>query len=1445
MRKNKEARGGALLKFYSHTVKYRKTVFAAFAVMFVLCLAFWQLVSVNYDVNDYLPPETQSMISIEKMEEEFGGGIPNARVMVRGVSVPEALEYKSRLAAIDGVESVTWLDDAVDITAPMATLDASTVETYYKDENALFSVTVREDAYISATAEIRGLIGEDNAATGIAVSISDATTNTVKEIYKIAAFAVLFALFVLILTTRSWIDPLLILGGLGVAIVINSGTNIIFGEISFVTNAAGSILQLAVSLDYSVFLIHRFEECRTRQSDPEAAMAEALSLSTSSILSSGLTTVIGFLALVLMRFGIGPDLGLALAKGVAISLVTVLFFMPALTLAFVKLTDKTRHRALLPDFHSFGRFVRKASIPLVIVFLIAIAPAYLASNANSYYFGSSHIFGENTRLGADTAAIDEAFGESDTIALLVPRGDTANESSLSADLHAIPHITSIISYVDTVGAQIPTSYLDGGTLSQLESDGYSRMILTTDLPIESDETFRLVERVRETAAAHYGDGYYLAGQGVGTYDLMDTITSDMIKVNLIAIVAVFAVLLVTLRSVTLPFILVISIETAIWLNLSAPYFMDHRIYYIAYLIISTIQLGSTVDYAILLTERYRENRQTLDKRRAAEKTVGDVAVSILTSGSVLTVVGFLLGYISSNMLLAQLGIFIGRGALFSLGIVLFVLPGLLMLFDRLTRRGTPDHKITSEADETNMKKSDEKAPRAALYKRIAAAVLAVVMTALLGTPAFAADAAADTPTPKEEVVYVSLNDDGSVREINVVNIFELDKAGGIVDYGDYESVRNMTTTDGVDYENGKIKIDASAGRLYYEGKLKNAEMPWNISIRYYLDGREYKGSEIAGLDGSFKMTVDITENESYTKHGGGFFDGYALLASLTLDTDKCRDIKADGATAANVGGDKQLSYTILPGHGANIVITAEVTDFEAVGLSVNGVPLSLGIEIDDGAVTDKLSELADSAVKLDDGAAALGDGIDEIKAGFDELQSGADALEAGISKLSGGADAVADGSADAAAGAEAVRDGASALSGGIDELSAGIDKVKIALDEINANSPELVNGSEAIADALHRLSAGIDDMTAADGDLGRLGEASRQISSGIDELMAGAAALRDAANYNAYKKVMLDNGLDLDYVSTMNSLASVVLGGKITTAENGIAALEQEIAAAKANGEDTAALEAQSAQLKGELSQYTQIKQLIDASTANITGIRQYLNALGESAGALYDGISALDGGFAEYDSGVDTLAGAVSGLPSAMASLKDAIGMLSEEYAKLEAGIKTYTDSVAQVAEGYGAVSAGAAELSKSGEALSDGAGNLCDGIGAVSDGIDELSSGIAAIKGGSGELSGGIGRLSDGVDELSDGVKALADGTRALRGGTEGMDEKVSDAIDAMISSVVGKGVETGSFVSEKNTNVKSVQFVIKADGIAAPEPPAAPASSSERLTFWQKLLRLFGLY
>lgn len=675
-------------RLFKAIINHKRTVIIAFAIALVVCIFLTRGVGVNYDLIDYLPDSTPAMEGMEVMDLEFDEGVPNAQLMVPDISIAGAVELKQKLKEIDGVNEVTWLDDAADIYVPLQTLDQELVETYYKDNTALFSLTIESGKSIAAVDEARELAGPGCSMKGSVVNTAAVTESSTKEIQKLMLIVIPLCFLILLLTTSSFIEPVLFLATIGVAIAINNGTNIFFGEISFVTNASASILQLAVSIDYSIFLLHRFSDYRNEGMEASEAMVMALKKSFSSITASGATTAIGFAALILMRFKIGADMGIVMAKAIVISMISVLVLLPVLALVFCKLIDKTQHRSLMPSFKGFGNAVKKVRIPAVIIALVILVPCILAQQSNSYLYGSSKMLGPQTQTYKEQMLVEDSFGKTNQMVLLVEKGDTASEILLSEDIKALGNVTGVLSYVDTVGSTIPKSFLDKDTVAKFDSQNYSRMLITISTDLESEQTFETIENIRGIAKEYYGNGYHLVGESVGTYDMKQVVTVDMLEVNLIAIAAVFAVLLLTFRSLTLPLILVFVIEASIWINLSIPYFADTNIFFLVYLIISSVQLGATVDYAILFANRYLEERKQLVKKEALVKTVSKTTLSILTSASLLTLGGAMLGAITSNMLLKQMGFTLARGAVLSALLVLFVLPALLSLCDKIIQKTT-------------------------------------------------------------------------------------------------------------------------------------------------------------------------------------------------------------------------------------------------------------------------------------------------------------------------------------------------------------------------------------------------------------------------------------------------------------------------------------------------------------------------------------------------------------------------------------------------------------------------------------------------------------------------------------------------------------------------------------------------------------------------------------
>ncbi len=638
-------------------------------------------VSTNYDFSDYLPDNAQSTVGLGVFKDEFGENLPNTRVLYTDVTLPEALYVKQSIEKIPGVLNVIWLDDIYDISVPLDMGNETVVEDYYRDQNALYTVTISKDTQLDTVQAIRSLLADRGAISGSLVETADAMSSSAGEVPKIMLFAVPLVLLVLLLTTSSWIEPLLFLITIGIAISLNMGTNLYFGQISFVTATSAAILQFAVSMDYSIFLLHRFAEYREEGLDTQPAMVLAVKKAFSTVSASALTTIVGFWVLVFMKFKIGPDMGWVLAKGIAFSLITVMIFLPALIMVSEKWIEKTKHRVIVRDVNKFASTMVKMQVVVLVIVALLAVPAFLAQGKADFTFGASKFFSADTQVGKEKAMIEESFGKSNQMVLLVPKVNLSTEESFSKDLEEMTYVSSVISYTNTVGKEIPTNLLSEDQSEQFFSKNYNRIVVISNLDVEGPAVFELIDKIRGAAQNYYGDSYHLLGESVSTYDMKVIISNDNKVVTWLAILGIGLIILLTFRNLLLPIVMVLVIESAIWINLSVPYFMETQLVYIAYLILSSIQLGATVDYAILYSDRYMDFRRTLAKKEAIIHTTQATMTSIITSASILGIAGFCLGLVSTNYAISQIGILIGRGALLSAGAVLFALPALLHIFD--------------------------------------------------------------------------------------------------------------------------------------------------------------------------------------------------------------------------------------------------------------------------------------------------------------------------------------------------------------------------------------------------------------------------------------------------------------------------------------------------------------------------------------------------------------------------------------------------------------------------------------------------------------------------------------------------------------------------------------------------------------------------------------------
>ncbi len=571
-------------------------------------------------------------------------------------------------------------------------------------------------------------------------------------------------------------------------------------------------------------------------------------------------------------------------------------------------------------------------------------------------------------------------------------------------------------------------------------------------------------------------------------------------------------------------------------------------------------------------------------------------------------------------------------------------------------------------------------------KRALAALAAVVLA--LGQ----ASALAAEDTVKEEVVYVRLEADGRVEAIDVVNIFDLAQAGQIVDHGAYESVRNMTGTEPISYDGETAVIEAGAGRLYYEGRLKDTTIPWDISLGYYLDGQERTAEELAGMSGELEIRLHIGENAQCS---GTFFEDYALQATVTLDTSVCQGIEAPGATEANVGGDKQLTYTILPGAGADITITAQVSDFEMDGIAINGVPLSLDIEVDDDELMDRITELTDAIAELDDGAG-------ELSGGVAELQSGAQAL--------------ADGGSELRSGAASLQSGAAELQSGAQDLQSGIDALGAGLAELNSQSSQLVEASGQIMAVLRQFQAAIDGVDLTEEDLAVLAARLADAQTAVDGLIAGLESLSDTVNALTYVRAVYGE-----------------VDAELTAA---IIALEDET--------DTTALLAAQAKLQANNANFDAALAGMESLSGTAEGLETGLAAVSEALAALSGDVGGLPTLVGEIQTGVD-------GLVESYGTLDSGIQAYADGVAQLYSGYGVLSDGASQLVGGTSALRSGASALTGGADEMDSGAAALAEGIAQLGDGAGQMQDGTAAMR---DETAGMDEQIQQRIDDMLQSV-------------------------------------------------------------------------------------------
>ncbi|MCI6060163.1 MAG: MMPL family transporter [Dorea sp.] len=684
-----------MVKFGKKIVKYRVTILILSVLLLIPSVWGYVHTRINYDVLTYLPEDIETMQGQEIMTEDFGIGA-FSMLMVDGMEDKDVAKLKEQVEQVDGVAKVMWYDSVADVSVPQSMLPDTLYDIYNTDQGTMMAVFFEggtsSDETMEAVTQIRKVTGEQCFLSGMSAIVQDTKELAEKETPLYVLIAVLLSVLVLALTMDSFFVPILFLLSIGMAIIYNLGSNVFFGEISYITKALAAVLQLGVTMDYSIFLMHSYEEQQVRyDGDKERAMAHAISQTFSSVIGSSVTTIAGFIALCFMSFTLGKDIGIVMAKGVMFGVITCVTVLPSMILCCDKLIEKTKHRPLLPNISKISDKVTKKYLVYVVLFLVLLFPAIYGNNHTSVYYNLDESLPEDLPSVIANTKLKEDYKMNTTHMILVDSSLPAHEvNRMTKEIDKVDGVKWVLGLDELVGPGIPSDMIPDSISSMLKNDQYQLLMVNSEYKVASDQVNRQIEKIDEILD-RYDENAMLVGEGPLTKDLITITDTDFKRVSAVSIGIVFLIILILFRSVTLPVILVGIIEFAIFVNMGIPFYTGTKLPFVASIVIGTIQLGATVDYAILMTTRYkRERNHGAGKYDAITTAHKFSAQSIIVSAFSFFAATIGVGLYSNIDMISSLCILMARGALISMIVVIFVLPSMFMVFDRVIVKTSKD-----------------------------------------------------------------------------------------------------------------------------------------------------------------------------------------------------------------------------------------------------------------------------------------------------------------------------------------------------------------------------------------------------------------------------------------------------------------------------------------------------------------------------------------------------------------------------------------------------------------------------------------------------------------------------------------------------------------------------------------------------------------------------------
>ena len=677
-----------MVKVGKKIVKFRVPILILSIIL--LIPAVWGYVNtrINYDVLTYLPEDIETMQGQEIMTNDFGIGA-FSMLMVDGMEDKEIVKLKEKVEKVDGVENVLWYDSLADISVPQSVLPSKLYDEYNTEDGTMMAVFFKDgtssDETMKAITEIRKITGEQCFLSGMSAIVEDTKELAEKETPLYVLIAVALSALVLAITMESIFVPVLFLLSIGIAIVYNLGTNVFFGEISYITKALAAVLQLGVTMDYSIFLMHSYQEQQVRYNgDKERAMAHAISQTFSSVIGSSVTTVAGFIALCFMSFTLGKDIGIVMAKGVIFGVLVCVTVLPSMILCCDKLIEKTKHKPLLPDIGRISDKVTKRYVIYVVAFVILLFPAIYGNNHTGVYYNLDESLPKDLPSVIANTKLKEDYNMNTTHMILVDSSVAGSDvKKMSQEIEKVDGVKWVLGLDNLVGSGVPADMLPESVTGMLKNDKYQLLMVNSTYKVATDKVNKQIEQI-DKIMDKYDKGAMLVGEGPLTKDLINITDTDFKRVSAVSIGIVFVIILLLFKSVTIPVILVGVIEFAIFVNMGIPFYTGTKLPFVASIVIGTIQLGATVDYAILMTTRYqRERSRGAGKFDAITTAHKFSAQSIIVSALSFFAATIGVGLYSNIDMISSLCILMARGAIISMIVVIFVLPSMFMVFDKV------------------------------------------------------------------------------------------------------------------------------------------------------------------------------------------------------------------------------------------------------------------------------------------------------------------------------------------------------------------------------------------------------------------------------------------------------------------------------------------------------------------------------------------------------------------------------------------------------------------------------------------------------------------------------------------------------------------------------------------------------------------------------------------